>query len=399
MAGEPILITHPDVAAQWDDVKNADAFPGRSPGNVTHGSAIIAHWVHVTPDGRTHSWAARVKHRTRKVHPSGCPHCSGTRRQPGPGESLADVYPEIAAEWHPTRNGGVTPCDVLPGSSKAPVWWCHVCRDGVTREWAATVKSRALDGARCGHCFGTKEAPLVGESLADMYPGIAAEWHPTLNGDVTPDQVHPFANMDAWWCHTLPGGVVHEWEGLVLNRARGTSNCTICSGRSRRRYGKRRPRDTRPGTVEESLTVTHPHVAAEWHPTLNGDVSPSDVTYGSHRPVWWQHVTVDGTVHEWKARVRHRARGAGCRICHGPFRVPSRAGSLLAVNPELAAEWDLSRNGDLTPRDVFPSSHRKVWWEHTGPGGVVHSWEASVSNRSAGHGCPTCNRGGPVTVR
>ena len=26
--------------------------------------------------------------------------------------SLADAYPEIAAQWHPTRNGDLTPKDV-----------------------------------------------------------------------------------------------------------------------------------------------------------------------------------------------------------------------------------------------------------------------------------------------
>lgn len=39
-----------------------------------------------------------------------------TKATPKPGQSLAEVVPELAAEWHPTLNGELTPYDVLPGS-------------------------------------------------------------------------------------------------------------------------------------------------------------------------------------------------------------------------------------------------------------------------------------------
>ena len=30
-------------------------------------------------------------------------------RKPKPEESLADINPEVAIEWHPTKNGELTP--------------------------------------------------------------------------------------------------------------------------------------------------------------------------------------------------------------------------------------------------------------------------------------------------
>ena len=46
-------------------------------------------------------------------------------------------YPELASEWHPTKNGGLIPEDVLLGSNKK-VWW--ICSEG--HEWAARIYSR-----------------------------------------------------------------------------------------------------------------------------------------------------------------------------------------------------------------------------------------------------------------
>ena len=47
------------------------------------------------------------------------------------------------------------------------------------------------------------------------------------------------------------------------------------------------------------LAAKAPDVAAQWHPTLNGNLTPEMVTPGSHRRVWWQ----CPLGHTWKAFV------------------------------------------------------------------------------------------------
>ena len=37
-------------------------------------------------------------------------------------KSLAETHPEIAKQWHPTKNGSLTPFDLSIGSGKL-VWW------------------------------------------------------------------------------------------------------------------------------------------------------------------------------------------------------------------------------------------------------------------------------------
>lgn len=57
------------------------------------------------------------------------------------------------------------------------------------------------------------------------------------------------------------------------------------------------------------------------------------------------------------------------------------------VNRKLAREWHPTKNAPLTPKDVTAGSGRKVWWLC----GKGHQWEAAISSRSMGRGCPYCS--------
>ena len=87
---------------------------------------------------------------------------------------LASQEPALAAQWHPERNGPLTPDQVVCGSTRR-VWW--QCGSG--HVWAASVKSRAA-GAGC------PIVPAGGSvrenDLATLYPALARQWHPTKNG-------------------------------------------------------------------------------------------------------------------------------------------------------------------------------------------------------------------------
>ena len=60
--------------------------------------------------------------------------------------SLAVKYPEIAKEWHPTKNGNLKP-EMLTYASNKKVWW--QCSKG--HEWEATVGDRNR-GTGCPIC-------------------------------------------------------------------------------------------------------------------------------------------------------------------------------------------------------------------------------------------------------
>ena len=61
--------------------------------------------------------------------------------------------------------------------------------------------------------------------------------------------------------------------------------------------------------------------------------------------------------------------------------------NLHVLNPKLSGEWNPTKNGSLTPRDVAPNSHKKAWWICS----KGHEWQALISNRNRGRGCPYCS--------
>ena len=62
--------------------------------------------------------------------------------------------------------------------------------------------------------------------------------------------------------------------------------------------------------------------------------------------------------------------------------------SLANVNPELAKEWDYTKNTQ-TPTDVFANSNAYVWWRCA----QGHEWSDKICNRNNGRGCPECSKG------
>ena len=66
--------------------------------------------------------------------------------------SLSKTFPKIASQWHPTKNGDLTPDKVTYGSKKK-VWW--QCPKDINHVWDSQIKDRTRTGIRkrnCWHC-------------------------------------------------------------------------------------------------------------------------------------------------------------------------------------------------------------------------------------------------------
>ena len=130
------------------------------------------------------------------------------------------------------------------------------------------------------------------------------------------------------------------------------------------------------------MQTVNPTLAKEWNYEKNGDLRPVNVTANSHKKVWWK----CSKGHEWQATVDHRNKGRGCSYCAGQ-KVLRGYNDLQTVNPILAKEWNYEKNTGLSPMDVMPNSDKKVWWKCS----EGHEWQAMISNRNKGRGCPFCS--------
>src|SRR5438445_7937538 len=133
-------------------------------------------------------------------------------------EPLSVTHPQLAAEWHSTKNGDLRPENITAGSSKK-VWW--KCQFG--HEWDATVSNRVL-GRGCPYCSNRK----VDKSncLTTTRPELVAEWHPTKNGELRPEQFTAGSGEKVWW--KCPAADDHEWQASIYSRAPGIG-CPYCN--------------------------------------------------------------------------------------------------------------------------------------------------------------------------
>lgn len=148
---------------------------------------------------------------------SGCPSCKAAETRKTQKNWLADVLPEVASQWHPDRNGKLTPQTVV-WNSRRTVWWKADC---CGFEWQESPLHRdKYERLRCPQC-----RSLLG-SLAWQDPGLAAEWSPA--NPVSAWHIRPTAKTlytPEWICATNPS---HVWSAPLVSRSNGAA-CPECS--------------------------------------------------------------------------------------------------------------------------------------------------------------------------
>lgn len=305
----------------------------------------------------SHIWNARLDHRIQGI---GCPYCSG--RYASPETSLQTLYPDLAAEMHPTLNGTLTADQVKPKGDKMIVWQC---KKNPSHIWPAVVKSR-VRGNGCPMCARKVATPET--SLLTLCPELTAEWHPK-NHSLTPADVVPGSEKKVWWrCRKDPS---HEWQTMIRNRAILGSGCLACARQV--------------ATPATSLLARYPMLAEEWDDERNGSLTPEQVLPHSNKKVAWR-CSIDPN-HRWLATVSSRTYGCGCPVCAGQVATPTT--SLPFLHPDLAAEWHPTENKELTLDQVKPGSGLVVYWQcHVDSS---HVWRARIQHRANGIGCPYCS--------
>ena len=120
----------------------------------------------------------------------------------------------------------------------------------------------------------------------------------------------------------------------------------------------------------------------QWVEDANLPLAPTVISRGSKRKVWWR--CKKG--HRWQAAVHTRTgSGTGCPVYAGKVPLAGET-DLATLHPDLTRQWHPTGNGDLTPEQVVPGSHRILWWVCE----KGHEWRAQVKSRVAGCGCPVC---------
>lgn len=220
--------------------------------------------------------------------------------------------------------------------------------------------------------------------VIDM-PNLMEEWDWEKNSEenIFPESTALGSSINkVWWICKQCGHAYQATPGHRSDKNRPTG-CPKCAA-------KKRAKDRKDKLCEkENITLTYPWLLEEWDYEKN-EVSPEQITKGSHIGIWWK----CDKGHSWKTAVGNRIAGHGCPYCSGRFAIKGET-DLLTVNPRLASEWNYEKNGGLEPGDVTANANRKVWWKCSVCG---YEWEASIGNRNKKRNCPKCSEYRHVSV-
>ena len=277
---------------------------------------------------------------------------------------VADVHPKLIVEWHPTKNGLLTPYNVSYGSHQE-IWW--ICSSDETHVWSDLVYNRHK-GNKCPLC--PRKSKSEKTSLM-AFPELVREWHPTKNNELTPNDLAQTSRLKVWWL--CAKDATHEWEASVYKRVKGTK-CPYCVGQ------KILP--------HLCLAVTNPELAKELHPQKNGLVKAENINIKYWRKQFWW-ICPNDKQHIWKCSIDDRLAGVSCSRCvTRPVKKIGEKKSLAKIKPELIKYWHPTKNAPLTPSDTPSRSTKYVWW--LCPKDGSHEWLQTVGSQT--EACPLCTK-------
>ena len=138
--------------------------------------------------------------------------------------SILHTHPEIAKQWHPTKNGNLKPEEFTKGSIQNIHWICsNKCSYGCLHEWEATINSRT-SGHGCPFCVKLKTC--LHDSIIYTNPEVFAEWDYDLNKDLDPRKLGRASHLSVYWkCKKIAS---HSWQSKIRNRCLDFTGCIWC---------------------------------------------------------------------------------------------------------------------------------------------------------------------------
>lgn len=403
----------PKIAEGWDIEKNHPILPS----DVFSNSHAKVWWL--CENG--HSWLASPNHRVSKGR--GCPFCCHNPKVLTNVNDFQTNHPDIAKEWHPTKNGTLQPNQFTVNSSKS-VWW--KCVKG--HEWRTSINHRS-NGSNCPTCNQSMQTSFPEQAIyyyvKKAYPNSINRYTDLFNNhgmelDIYIPSEKIGIEYDGSAFHRskiINQREIHKYNicknnGVFLVRIREDNNTETSNICDKSIYLKSDLNSVMFDLIQflpklsqieiniekddaeirksyyaflncNSLDSFYPNLCDEWNHERNNGLTPNMFLPHSQVKVWW----ICSKNHEWKATIDSRSGGEGCPYCSNVKVLPGY-NDLETMRPDLITEWDFSKN-IFSPSSVVPGSGKSAWWLCSKCG---KSWSAEISSRNKGHGCPSCTR-------
>ena len=347
----------PQLIAEWDTERNAPL----KPVDVSYASNKYVWWL----CSKCHySWRAKVSNRG--VLNRGCPCCASKKLVAGIND-LATRNPELAKEWHPTKNGELTPSMVMLGTARK-VWW--LCPKG--HSYLASVLHRG-HGTNCPKCNSRRQTSFAEKAIfyyiKQVLPDAIHRDATTLGNRMELDIYIPSVRLAI------------EYDGAYWHR----------SSKAKSRETKKFERCKELGIKLIRIKETQP----------SNELGAADLTLFAddtgHNKTLQDIIVhllekIDPKQSHWTRKTAYPIPSVSVDIERDRFKI---IGALHEGEkwsnkyPHLQEEWNTKKNEGMTLDMFSPGSDEKVWWKCSTCG---HEWETSIGHRAGGTGCPQCCR-------
>ena len=348
-----LSITHPQLLLEWDYGNNKAIKP-----TDVLASSQQKVWWQCSKCG--YKWQAKISNRA--VLNRWCPCCADKIVVTGIND-LATTHPEIAKEWHPTKNGDLMPQNVVHGTGKK-VWW--LCPQG--HEYQATVLHRTQDnGTSCPICNSGGQTSFAEQAvyyyIKKLYPDAINRYTADFLGQMELDIFIPSIN-----CAIEYDG--EAWHSGDVKLKREEKKYKICRDKNIKLIRLR----------EEDAPMTAFIADDQW---IKKDLYKTEnLEYIIIELL--KHLNYRGI----KCPVNVNIKRDKQKILQ--YKTIEKRKSLEDKYPNIAKEWHPTKNGELTPCMFKPRSDHKVWWLCPECG---NEYEATIGHRTAKKkptGCPIC---------
>ena len=404
---------NPTLAKEWNYNKNSKA-----PSEFLPHSRKKVWWI----CSKGHEWEATIDSRSRG---NGCKYCAGQAVIPGTND-LKTLYPRLADEWDYELNYPLLPTQIMSGSGKK-IWW--KCKYG--HSWCISPNNRTSQYSNCPICSAERGTSFPEQAIYYYINQLVPAINRYIINDVEIDIFIPNLNLgieyDGIYFHNSKSSSEREQKKNMFCKNAGIRLIRVKETRIPMKeetdilYRKIGKNSTSLETIinqileiiadydieinqinvdlkkdditiynkylslekENSIATHNPNLLKEWDYEKNKDISPTTISYGSKKKVWW----LCPLGHSYKATISHRTTldsPTACPICAGQ-QILSGYNDLATKRPDLILEWDFKLN-NVNPSELSPNSSIKAHW--ICPKG--HPYIASITKRNHGRNCPVC---------
>lgn len=178
------------------------------------------------------------------------------------------------------------------------------------------------------------------------------------------------SNTKIWWKCPECG---YEWSSIIKNKS-NKKTCPVCCNRIVI-FGKN-------DLYTYCLNNNRQDLIEEFDEEKN-NCSMKELSVGCKTNIWW---ICKKCNYSWQATPARRIkRNSGCGVCKHII-LKKGVNDLQTTNPEIAEEWDYTKN-KIKPDEVMAGSNKEKYWFICPKG---HSYNSTPLNRKKGNGCPQC---------